>query len=260
LTSPDGSGSPAETGAAPRSGAGSSLTDRVYHELAERIARGEYGAEERLPSEHDLARSFGVSRPVIRLALGRLREEGLIYSRQGAGSFVHAARQAAQSRHNVLGFTPIETIADIQRCFEFRLTIEPDAAFHAAQRRSDADLDVIRSAIRGLEEATRGLQHRDDVDFIFHRAIAQASSNHYYVTAFTALHGHIAVGMKLHGLSLMNARPKLELVFQEHLAIFQAVRDRQPDAAEAAMRAHLEGSRDRLFEGRLLDLSSRDTG
>jgi GntR family transcriptional repressor for pyruvate dehydrogenase complex len=255
LTPPDTSGSPSEAREAARSGAGTSLTDRVYHELAERIARGEYGAEEKLPSEHDLARSFGVSRPVIRLALGRLREEGLIYSRRGAGSFVRSVGQAGQHPHNVLGFTPIETIADIQRCFEFRLTIEPDAAFHAAQRRSEADLDAIRAAIRGLEEATRQLQHRDDVDFIFHRAIAQASSNHYYATAFTSLHGHISVGMKLHGLSLMNARPKLELVFQEHLAIFHAVRDRKAEAARAAMRAHLEGSRDRLFEGRLLDLS-----
>ena len=260
LAAPDMSGSSPEARDALRSMAGTSLADRVHHELAERIARGEYGAEGKLPSEHDLARMFGVSRPIVRFALGRLREEGLIYSRRGAGSFVRAPGQTGQNRHDVLGFTPIETIADIQRCFEFRLTIEPDAAFHAAQRRSNTDVDAIHAAIRGLEDATRRLQHRDDVDFIFHHSIAQASNNHYYVTAFTALHGHIAVGMRLHGLSLMNAGPKLEQVLREHLAIFHAVRDGKAEAAETAMRTHLEGSRDRLFEGRLLNLSSRDGG
>ena len=56
-------------------------------------------------------------------SLGRLKTEGMIISRQGAGSFV---RDRAAT---TLGFSPVETIADIQRCYEFRLTIEPDAAF-----------------------------------------------------------------------------------------------------------------------------------
>lgn len=236
---------------------GTSLVERVYRELSERITTGSYGAEERLPSEHDLARTFGVSRPIIRFALGRLREEGLIYSRRGAGSFVRGQADTGRRRHNVLGFTPIETIADIQRCFEFRLTIEPDAAFHAAQRRSNAELGAMQMAIRGMEDATRRLKHRDDIDFVFHRTIAQASNNHYYLTAFTALDDHVAVGMKLHGLSLLNSTPRLEHVFREHLAIFHAIRDGEAKLASATMRTHLEGSRDRLFEGRLLNLASR---
>jgi GntR family transcriptional regulator, transcriptional repressor for pyruvate dehydrogenase complex len=232
--------------------------ERVYRELSEQIAKGAYGAEERLPSEHELARAFGASRPVIRFALARLREEGLIYSRRGAGSFVRGQRPSGgRDRHNVLGFTPIETIADIQRCFEFRLTIEPDAAFHAAERRSETELGAMQMAIRGLEDATRRLTHRDDIDFVFHRTIAQASNNHYYLTAFTALDDHVAIGMKLHSLSLMSSTSRLEQVFREHLAIFQAIREGKAELAGAAMRTHLVGSRDRLFEGRLLNLASR---
>jgi GntR family transcriptional repressor for pyruvate dehydrogenase complex len=60
----------------------------------------------------------GVSRPILRTALARLKTEGMIVSRQGAGSFV---RDRATT---TLGFSPVETIADIQRCYEFRLTIE----------------------------------------------------------------------------------------------------------------------------------------
>ena len=68
---------------------------------------------------------------------------------------------------------------------------------------------------------------------------------------------HVAVGMKLHGQSLMGPQPGLEAVFEEHSSIFEAIRDRDAEAARTAMRLHLETSRDRLFEGRLLDLSFR---
>lgn len=236
-----------------RATVGASMSESVYRQLVTKISGGAYGADGKLPSENELARAFGVSRPVVREALGRLRKEGLIYSRQGAGSFV-AGRTID---HATLGFARIETIADIQRCFEFRLTIEPDAALFAARRRSAHELEAMSVAIAALEEATQQLKHREDVDFVFHHTIARASNNHYYATSLVALQDHIAVGMKLHGLSLMNAGPKLEHVLGEHRAILEAIRAQDGDAARDAMRAHLTSSRDRLFEGRLLDLSIR---
>jgi GntR family transcriptional repressor for pyruvate dehydrogenase complex len=63
--------------------------------------------------------------------------------------------------------------------------------------------------------------------------------------------------MKFHGLSLQSVRGGLDHVLDEHTAIYDAIRLGQPEAARDAMLRHLTGSRDRLFEGRLLDLSSR---
>ena len=83
---------------------------------------------------------LGVSRPIIRDALGRLRDQGIVYSRQGAGTFV----QAAVSPQTHLAYSPVKTIADIQRCYEFRLTIEPPAAYFASQRRDAAAVDRLR--------------------------------------------------------------------------------------------------------------------
>jgi DNA-binding FadR family transcriptional regulator len=85
--------------------------------------------------------------------------------------------------------------------------------------------------------------------------VAKAANNHYYASSMKALQEHIAVGMKLHGLSLMGPNPSLERVFTEHRGIFEALVQRNPELARDTMRRHLEGSRDRLFEGRLLDLS-----
>ena len=227
------------------------LADRVYHVMHSRIANGSYAADQRLPSENELADELDVSRPVLRAALERLRTEGLIYSRQGAGSFVRSRDERPS-----LGYSPVETIADIQRCYEFRLTIEPDAAYYAARRRNQAMLDELSQVLALLSDATSQHSHREDADYAFHMAITAASNNHYYEASMKALREHIHVGMRLHGRSLMNDRSSgLEHVFQEHVDIFEAIRDQDADAAKARMRQHIESSRNRLFEDRLFDLS-----
>ncbi len=227
------------------------LVDRVFEELRQRIEDGSYPPDTRLPSEHELASTLGVSRPIVRDALGRLREQGIVYSRQGAGTFV----QASVSPQTQLAYSPVKTIADIQRCYEFRLTIEPDAAFFAAQRRDDAAIKKIADALSELRDATSHQLHRTDADFLFHRAVAEASNNHYYTASMDALKPHIAVGMHLHGLSLMGPRLQLQRVFEEHEKIYRAIAEGRAEDARTAMRTHLEGSRDRLFEGKVLDLS-----
>jgi GntR family transcriptional regulator, transcriptional repressor for pyruvate dehydrogenase complex len=65
---------------------------------------------------------------------------------------------------------------------------------------------------------------------------------------------HIAVGMKLHGISLMGPTPSLAQVFEEHSEIFSAIEAGDAERARELMSKHLIGSRDRMFEGRLLDL------
>jgi len=228
------------------------LVTRIYQLLLAQISAGDFKPDERLPGENDLAARFQVSRPVVREALKRLRNDGLIYSRQGAGSFV---RVAAEESQPVLGYAPVETIADIQRCYEFRLTIEPDHAYHAALRWNDAALDRIAAALSLMDDATRAHRHREDADYAFHTAIAEATNNHYYMSSMQALKDHISVGMKFHGVSLMGPSSGLTGVYDEHRGIFDAIRHRDGETARQRMRKHLEGSRDRVFEGRALDLS-----
>ena len=226
------------------------LADRVYHLLYSRISNGDYPANQKLPSEKTLADEFGVSRPVLRVALERLREQGLVHSRQGAGSFVREVRTVP------LGFARVETIADIQRCYEFRICIETCAARLAAGRLNEEALEEIGTALSLMEGATDSLTHREDADFAFHLAVAKAANNQYFEASMRALREHIYVGMKLHGQSLMTDGAKgLKEVFGEHSAIFAAIRDGDGESAERRMRGHLAHSRDRLFGGALIDLS-----
>ena len=190
-----------------------------------------------------------MSRPILREALERLREQGLIHSRQGAGSFVREIRSVP------LGFARVETIADIQRCYEFRICIETMAARFAAARRNAEALEEIATALSLMQGATDSQTHREDADFAFHLAIAKAANNQYFEASMRALREHIFVGMKLHGQSLMTDGAKaLRTVFGEHSAIFDAIRDGDGEQAAELMNTHLVHSRDRLFGGALIDL------
>jgi DNA-binding FadR family transcriptional regulator len=232
----------------------SPLVQNVFQALRAQISMGQLRPDQKLPSEHELAATYLVSRPIVREALRQLREERLIYSRRGAGSFV-VARPDIGTAPPTVGFAPVETIADIQRCYDFRLTIEPDHAYWAALRWDAAALEQIATALDLMRDATVAHLHREDADFAFHLAIARATNNHYYVSSMTALKDHIYVGMKFHGNSVSGAQAGLENVFAEHRGIFEVIRARDSERARELMRRHLEGSRDRVFEGRMLDLS-----
>lgn len=218
------------------------LADTVFERVSRAIKSGAYGVDERLPTEHALAAEFQVSRPVVRDALQRLRDQGLIYSRRGAGSFVRE-----QGIREPLGFGQMENLSDLQHCYDFRLTIEPEAAAMAAKRRTPEAIQKVLTALSLLRDATNRQAHRADADFMFHLAIAQASGNPYFVTAMQALEEHIAVGMRLHGLSLRSTKDGLARVLVEHTDILGAIENAEPEKARELMHAHLSGSRDRLF-------------
>ena len=219
------------------------LGEIVFDRMERAIKSGAYSPDERLPTELDLAAEFEVSRPVIRDALKRLRERGLIYSRQGAGSFVRAI-----GLKQPLGFGQVENVSDLLSCYEFRLTMEPAAAAFAAERHDAGSLDRIAGALEQMRDATNRQAHREDADFQFHLAIAIAADNTYFSTAMEALKDHIAVGMRFHGMSVKREASGLTRVFDEHHAIFEAIRLRNSHEAHDLMRNHLSGSRERLFE------------
>ncbi|WP_105436766.1 FadR/GntR family transcriptional regulator [Neorhizobium sp. T25_13] len=219
------------------------LPDIVFERMLRAIKSGAYKPDERLPTEHELANEFEVSRPIIREALRRLREQGLIYSRRGAGSFVRAL-----GLREPLGFGQLENVADLLNCYEFRMTLEPAAAAAAAVRHDKESLAAIKRALELLRDATNRQAHREDADYQFHLAIARAAQNSYFSTAMEALKDHIAVGMKFHGASVKREATGLAKVFGEHEAIADAITRGDQEAARQLMLDHLKGSRARLFQ------------
>ncbi|SEI12897.1 DNA-binding transcriptional regulator, FadR family [Paracoccus alkenifer] len=225
-----------------------SLADAVFDRLEIAIKSGAYQDDDRLPSEHEMAAEFDVSRPVVREALRRLREKGLIYSRQGAGSFVRTL-----GVRSPLGYGPLENVADLMDFYEFRLTVEPAAAALAAERHDAELLDGIASAMGIMRYAASRQTQREDADFQFHMAVAAASGNSYFSTSISALREHIAAGVRFHNSSARREIEETGRDMEEHEQVFLAIQDRDADRAAEAMRAHLLSLRDRLFERRRSD-------
>ncbi|MFN3526033.1 MAG: FadR/GntR family transcriptional regulator, partial [Paracoccus sp. (in: a-proteobacteria)] len=152
-----------------------SLADQVYDQLLTQITEEQYPLHSRLPPEQALAQICGVSRPVLRTALARLRDDGIIASRRGSGNYV-----ARRPERSVMTFVPLGSITDIQRCYEFRIDVEGAAAAWAARRRDDSDLAALDAAYRRMDETY--LQHAlgVDADQMLHLAIAKATKNAFF--------------------------------------------------------------------------------
>lgn len=90
------------------------LADRVYRELLALIIQGDLQEGDRLSTEQAIADQFKTSRPTVREALSRLRADGIIASRQGAGTFVTRRPDPDLPR-----FMPLESLSDVRRCLNF---------------------------------------------------------------------------------------------------------------------------------------------
>lgn len=219
------------------------LADRIYRELLAMIIQGDLKKGDKLSTEQTLAEQFKTSRPTVREALSRLRAEGIVTSRQGAGTFV-----SKQPDPDLPRFMPVESLSDVRQCLEFRIVVESAAAALAAVMADEADLEHIQQALDRLEQAVESSQLGVDEDFDFHVSIAQASKNQFFVSVMASIQPHLEFGMNLmRNLSLHKSSERLHRVQSEHRTVLQAIRNRDPQAAEAAMRSHLENTRLRMF-------------
>lgn len=227
------------------SGKERTLSDQVYEKILAMISSGETPVGAKLPTEHVLSDMLEVSRPVLRQALKQLREDGVVVSRQGSGSYVQRRPETA-----VLKFAPVGSIADIQRTFEFRAAIEGEAAFLAAERRTDSDLAKMQAQLDELDRCIREGELGVDADEEFHAIICVASGNQYFAAARSSMKGNILTGLNLtRNLSLTKPQERMELVQHEHYAILDAIKRSDQVAARLAMRAHVENARMRVFQG-----------
>lgn len=221
----------------------SSLSDQVYEQLMAQIGEGRLKVGDQLPSEPKLSRALGVSRPVVRQALARLRADGVITSRQGAGSFVLRRPQA-----EFLAIAPPGSVAALLRCFELRLAVEGEAAALAAARRSPADLAAIDRTAAAMRVAFAAGEIGAEADIAFHCAVAAASQNDLFVRALDMVRGPMRDGIATaRRLSQRAAAERRSAVLREHAAIVAAIRAADAPAAARAMRAHIERSRDGML-------------
>jgi DNA-binding FadR family transcriptional regulator len=222
-----------------------------YREAAERIRAmidggrlrgpGRLG-NGRLPSERELAEEFGVSRRVLRQALGLLEAQGRISRQHGRGTFATDARHATESlMHEMSRLTnPVDTL-------EARLAIEPMQARLAALRATQGDIDRLFEAADASRDAKDPLSY-EKADAAFHRRVCAAARNPLLIAIFDAVLETALDGKWRHGRETAHCVNNQASYASDHRKIAAAIADRNAAQAEAAMRAHLTSVQKRLIE------------
>ena len=225
---------------------GRRLADIVYEQVFRLIARGEFPKGLKLPPEGDLATRFGVSRPVIRDALARLKGEGYVRSQRGSGNVVVRGEMPGS-----LAYPPIRTISELIGSYEFRITVEAATATMAAERRTNTDIaDIDRTLARAASELDAGSYHLlADLNFDFHRAVARATHNPFYLRTVEMIPNFVGVDrLDLTAFGGEDLPERTRRIHAEHVAIFEAIRRRDPEAAQTEMQGHIASARDFVLE------------
>lgn len=221
----------------------SSLAQRVVSGIKARILDGTLAPGAKLPSEAELIEEYAVSRTVVREAVTRLRAEGMVETFQGRGSFVLAVPEPTSFRVEA---SAIRTQADVLAMIDFRIGVESEAAYLAARHRSPDAADAVRRALEAFETAAP--EDAVEADFAFHRAVAAATGNRFFLDLLDSL-GPMMIMLPRTRLpdefSLTDAA-HVERVRREHESVASAVVAGDPETARAAMRVHLGNTRRRL--------------
>ncbi|KYO51740.1 GntR family transcriptional regulator [Tistrella mobilis] len=219
------------------------LSDEIARQISERIATGVFAPGERMPTEAELAVEFAVGRSAIREAIAKLRQEGLVTTRQGVGAFVTEDPGAASFQIDTDG---LRTIEDFRHVMELRMELEVSVAAMAARRRSRAQLEKVEEAFQALKSRLERGEAAVDEQHAFHRAIAIASNNPHFRDFMQFLASRIRVALSVETERATGGRDAARKLLREFEGILTAVRLGDPDKARRAAWFHLLRSADRL--------------
>lgn len=215
-----------------------SLHQQVTTELIRRIVQGQLTPGTLLPPEQPLADEFGVSRIVVREAVKVLVEKGLVEVRQGRGTRVLPEENWNPLDPQILalrreGEGVYRLWAEL---LEARQVFEVQIAGMAALRIDEADLTCVSAHLRAMDGLVNCPDEFHDADAEFHLMLVRAAQNHVLARLIEPVR-FLLQDVFRHSGSLPGAPRYAQTA---HWQIFRAVEARDPDAAQQAMRLHLE--------------------
>lgn len=213
------------------------MTRRLHEQIVEiiggMIESGDLSGGDRLPPERKLADTYQVSRNTVREAIKTLTEKKILYSIVGSGTYVaEAARDILRTSIDEALEQKKHRISDI---FELRRILEPQIAALAAQRVGPDDITALAETLSMQEKALGRNESTREWDERFHRLLARATDNTVLLHVYEKLQD---LFFESRADDLQNPeRKKVSLAL--HRAIFEAVRDGEPDKAARKMNRHM---------------------
>lgn len=217
-----------------------SRTDLVVDKITNSIINGELSDGELLPPENKLCEICGVSRSILREAIRALVSKGLVEVKQGHGTFVRLPKIEIpeEAVRNYLMTNPFS----LQQLMEIRTPIEIEVARLAAERREETHLDLMGESMQNLKTES-SVEVYADADDSFHQAIIDASQNPLFGIMIRSimLNLHISRQLSIRHFGIV-------VVVEDHEAILEAIKNKEPIKAATKMKEHMEGFLSRINE------------
>lgn len=213
-----------------------SLSQQISEQLIEIIHSGIFVPGSLLPSENELSKKYGVSRPVVRESLKYLSAQGFIRIINGKGAIVEEINEKPLKIFfkRVLSSTP-ETWTELM---DVRKTLEAKSACLAAQNRTDEELSILSSIVEQMNKNKDNLTKYSKLDIKFHIELVVCSRNTFLYFLINTIRDSLVVIMKELRLDLDPSQ--LPLIQEFHEKILNAVKEQDGDEAERMMNIHFD--------------------
>ncbi|SEM59417.1 FadR/GntR family transcriptional regulator [Paenibacillus sp. OV219] len=214
-----------------------------YEEIAEQIKRlivdGKLKVGDKLPSTKEMSEQFGVGRSTMREALSALKAMGYIEIRQGGGcTVINSAPVEVELPELVSLRMNRETLLEL---LEARQSLEVSNASIAAVKASEADIAALRSIVTEMEASTGDDAEGERTDLLFHKTLAEATQNSIMLRLFESIVSQLELAIReIRRVEIYANRSVAERLYREHLAIFEAIEQRDAALAGERMKVHLE--------------------
>lgn len=212
-----------------------SVKDQALEQLKSYIMSGTLLPGQRLPSERDLAEQLGVGRNSVREALKVLEAVGLVESRIGEGTFLTTNMGTSIGR--TIGFSLAVWGGAIVEIHDARLMIEVGAAYAAAERAEQPDLEALAAELQRMENSVERSPEYLEADLNFHRLVGQATHNEIVSRIITDL-----IDLLEEMLSQVDTTQLMTTAegTSTHRTLFEAIAQHNPTLAAENMRNHLQ--------------------
>lgn len=214
------------------------------------LLSGDLEPGSKIPSERQLAEGLGVGRSAVREAIKSLSLLGLLDVRQGDGTYL--SRSGSDLLPRVIEWGLLLDQSQLTDLAEARTEIEVDVAGLAAKRATEEQVDALRAKFDAMREAGEDLDAYVEADISFHLAVARASSNSILFNLVTNLRSLLSVWAH----QVLEHAGETGTSLAMHEPILDAIVNRDVDAAQTAMRAHMERASRRLQEALAADPST----